>query len=123
MAGISARRLHGAEHPVEWRARSGDWRWRLGGSVGYAVWSEDSSPVFPTNPSLQGQLQSRVGSNPDIFAFYPSKSEAGVIGSLRGDLEYRLSSDLVLGATMRYDRSADWNEARGTVYVRYALPE
>lgn len=109
--------------PVEWRARSGDWRWRLGGSLGYAVWSEDSSPVFPSNPSLQGQLQSRVGSNPDIFAFYPSKSEAGVIGSLRGDLEYRLSSDLVLGATMRYDRSADWNEARGTVYVRYALPE
>ncbi|CAH0150961.1 cellulose biosynthesis protein BcsC [Roseomonas sp. CECT 9278] len=109
--------------PVEWRARSGDWRWRLGASLGYAVWSEDSTPVFPTNPSLQGQLASRVGSNPQIFAFYPSKSEAGVIGSLRGDVEYRLSSDLVMGATLRYDRSADWNEARGTVYVRYALPE
>ena len=67
--------------PVEWRARSGDWRWRLGGSLGYAVWSEDSSPVFPTNPGLQSQLQSRVGSNPNIQAFYPSQTQAGVIGS------------------------------------------
>jgi tetratricopeptide (TPR) repeat protein len=109
--------------PVEWRARSGDWRWRLGGSLGYAVWSEDSAPVFPTNSSLQAQLASRVGSNPAIQAFYPSKSQAGVIGSFVGDVEYRLSSDLVMGAMLRYDRSADWNEARGTVYVRYSLPE
>jgi hypothetical protein len=109
--------------PVEWRARSGDWRWRLGGSLGYAVWSEDSSPVFPTNSSLQAQLQSRVGSDPRIQAFYPGQSQAGVIGSFVGDVEYRLSRDLVMGAMLRYDRSADWNEARGTVYVRYSLPE
>ncbi|BDG71927.1 cellulose biosynthesis protein BcsC [Roseomonas fluvialis] len=109
--------------PVEWRARSGDWRWRLGGSLGYAVWSEDSSPVFPTNASLQAQLQSRVGSDPRIQAFYPSQSQAGVIGSFVGDVEYQLSRDLVMGAMLRYDRSADWNEARGTVYVRYSLPD
>jgi hypothetical protein len=109
--------------PVEWRARSGDWRWRLGGSLGYAVWSEDSTPVFPTDAGLQAQLQSRVGSNPNIFAFYPSQTQAGVIGSLRGDVQYQLSRDLVLGAALRYDRSADWNEARGTVYVRYSMAE
>lgn len=109
--------------PVEWRARSGDWRWRVGGSLGYAVWSEESSPVFPTNASLQGQLQSRVGSDPRIQAFYPGQSQAGVIGSFVGDVEYRLTRDLVMGAMLRYDRSADWNEARGTVYVRYSLPD
>lgn len=109
--------------PVEWRARSGDWRWRLGASLGYAVWSEDSTPVFPTNASLQAQLQSRVGSNPQIVAAYPGQSQAGVIGSLVGDVEYKLTRDLVMGAMLRYDRSADWNEARGTVYVRYSLPE
>jgi tetratricopeptide (TPR) repeat protein len=109
--------------PVEWRARSGDWRWRLGASIGYAVWSEDAAPVFPTNAGLQAQLLARVGSNPNIQAFYAGKSEAGVIGSLRGDVEYALTRDLALGASLRYDRTADWNEARGTVYVRYRLPD
>jgi len=109
--------------PVEWRGRTEDWRWRLGGSLGYAVWSEDRAPVFPTDAALQGQLAARAAQDSRIFAFYSSQSEAGLVGSLRGDLEYALTRDLSLGATLRYDRSADWNEARGGVYVRYRLPE
>ncbi|MBR0653411.1 tetratricopeptide repeat protein [Roseomonas terrae] len=109
--------------PVDWRARSGDWSWRLGGSVGYAVWSEDSSPVFPSNPSLQSQLVAQSATNPLVFSMYPSQSESGVIGSLRGDLEYAMTRDLALGAMVRYDRAANWNEGRAGVYVRYRLPE
>ncbi|MBP0462364.1 BCSC C-terminal domain-containing protein [Roseomonas sp. PWR1] len=109
--------------PVDWRARSGDWSWRLGGSVGYAVWSEDRSPVFPNDPALQGALSARVGQDPRIQAFYPSQSEAGLIGSVRADVEYAMTPELALGATFRYDRSADWNEGRTGVYVRYRLPE
>jgi hypothetical protein len=109
--------------PVDWRARSGDWSWRLGGSVGYAVWSEDRSPVFPNDPALQGALAARVGQDPRIQAFYASQSEAGLIGSVRADVEYAMTPELALGATFRYDRSADWNEGRTGVYVRYRLPE
>jgi hypothetical protein len=109
--------------PVEWRGRSDAWRWRLGGSLGYAVWSEDGAPVFPTDAGLQGQLAARAVQDPRIFAVTPSQSEAGLIGSLRGNLEYALTRDLALGATLRYDRSANWNEARGGVYVRYRLPD
>lgn len=109
--------------PIDWRARSGDWSWRLGASVGYALWSEDRSPIFPNDPALQGALAARVGQDPRIQAFYPSQSEAGLVGSVRADLEYALTPDLALGATFRYDRSADWNEGRTGVYVRYRLPE
>lgn len=109
--------------PVDWRARSGEWSWRLGGSLGYAVWSEDSAPVFPNDPGLQAQLLARTADTPAIRTAYPSQSESGVIGSVRADVEYAISRDLALGALLRYDRSANWNEARGGVYVRYRLPE
>ena len=109
--------------PVDWRARSGDWNWRLGGSIGYAVWQEDSSPVFPNDPGLQAQLVAQAASISGLQTSYASQSESGVIGSLRGDVEYALTRDLALGAMLRYDRSANWNEARGGVYVRYRLPD
>nr|WP_246523626.1 cellulose biosynthesis protein BcsC [Neoroseomonas eburnea] len=109
--------------PMDWRARSGEWSWRLGGSLGYAVWSEDSAPVFPNDPALQSQLVARTADTPAIRTNYASQSESGVIGSVRADLEYAISRDLALGALLRYDRSANWNEARGGVYVRYRLPE
>jgi Tfp pilus assembly protein PilF len=108
--------------PVDWRARSGDWSWRLGGSLGYAVWSEDSASVFPNDPSLQAQLVGRAATTPGLQATYASQSQSGVIGSLRADVEYALTRDLVVGALLRYDRSADWNEARGGVFLRYQLP-
>lgn len=109
--------------PVDWRAQSGDWSWRLGGSLGYAVWSEDSSPVFPNDPGLQAQLVAQGAQNPLLITTNPSQSESGVIGSFRGDLEYALSRDLALGAMLRYDRAANWNEGRAGVYVRYRLAD
>ncbi|GGC26551.1 hypothetical protein GCM10011504_00980 [Siccirubricoccus deserti] len=42
-----------------------------------------------------------------------------MIGGLRGDIEYPLTPQLRLGGLFRYDRAADWNEARGLVYLRY----
>jgi tetratricopeptide (TPR) repeat protein len=109
--------------PVDWRARSGDWSWRVGGSLGYAVWSEDSSPVFPNDPGLQAQLAAQGAQNPLLVVTNPSQSESGVIGSFRADLEYALTRDLALGAMLRYDRAANWNESRAGVYVRYRLDD
>ena len=87
------------------------------------MWSEDQSPVFPSDPGLQAQLVARAAQNPLIIATNPSQSESGVIGSIRGDLEYALSRDLALGAMVRYDRAANWNEGRAGVFVRYRLAE
>jgi hypothetical protein len=43
-----------------------------------------------------------------------------VVG-LRGDLEYRITQQLRLGGLLSFDRSADYNEARGLFYARYTL--
>ncbi|HEY4252256.1 MAG TPA: cellulose synthase subunit BcsC-related outer membrane protein [Roseomonas sp.] len=107
--------------PVDWRVRSGDLSWRLGASLGFASFREDSSPYFPNDAGLQASLEARAGSDPTLRTRYDGQSQSGVVIGLRGDLEYRITQQLRLGGLLRFDRSADFNEARGMFYARYTL--
>ncbi|MCO6419965.1 BCSC C-terminal domain-containing protein, partial [Siccirubricoccus sp. KC 17139] len=105
--------------PVDWRARSGDLSWHLGATLGFASWREDTVDVFPGDPARQGQLVGAAAGDPTIRTRYAGQSQSGFTGGVRGDVEYALTPQLRLGAALRYDRAADWNEARGTFYLRY----
>lgn len=107
--------------PVDWRSRSGDFSWRLGGTIGFASWREKSAPLFPTDAGLQAQVQAAAASDPTLLARYPGQARTGVTGEARADLEYAVTPQLRLGTALRYDRAANWNEARGLVYLRYRL--
>jgi len=107
--------------PVDWRGRSGDFSWRLGGTIGFASWREKAAPLFPTEPGLQAELQAAAANDPTLQTQYPGQTQSGVTGGARADLEYTLNPQLRLGMTLRYNRAADWNEARGLVYLRYRL--
>jgi Tfp pilus assembly protein PilF len=109
----------GATIPLDYRARSGDFTYRLGGTIGVASFKQDRSPIFPNDPALQAQLQARANADATIQTSYAGQNQTGVIGGLRADLEYALTPQLRLGGLLRYDRSADWNEARGMLYARY----
>jgi hypothetical protein len=105
--------------PVDYRARTGDLSWRLGATLGYASWREDSTPVFPGDAGAQAQLQAAAASDPTLATSYAGKTQSGFVGGLRADAEYPLTSQFRLGGQLRYDRAADWNEARGMLYLRY----
>ena len=60
-----------------------------------------------------------AASDPTLVAVRPGQNRTGVVGGLRGDIEYPLTPQLRLGGLFRYDRAADWNEARGLLYLRY----
>ncbi|WP_149537184.1 cellulose biosynthesis protein BcsC [Siccirubricoccus phaeus] len=109
--------------PVDWRARSGDLSWRLGATLGFANWREDAVDVFPGDPARQGQLNAAAAGDATIRPRYAGQSQSGFTGGVRGDVEYALTPQLRLGAALRYDRAADWNEARGTFYLRYRVEE
>lgn len=99
--------------PLDYRGRSGDLSYRLGGTVGWAVWREDSAPLYPNDPTLQGI----AASNPTVTALYPGamypgQSRSNFVGGLRGDLDYQLTPSLNLNAGFRYDKSANWDETR-----------
>jgi Tfp pilus assembly protein PilF len=104
--------------PVDFRARQGNLSYRLGGTLGYAVWREDSSPVFPHNRALQAQLEARAATDATVVTRYAGQSRQNFIGQLRADLDYALTPRVNLGAGFTYDQSANWNEMRGVLRLQ-----
>jgi Tfp pilus assembly protein PilF len=105
--------------PLDYRVRSGSLAWRIGGSLGISSFREDRAPVFPKDRALQARLEGLAADDDSVATSYPGQSFSGVGGGLRGDVEYAMTPTLRVGGLLRYDRSADWNEARGMLYARY----
>lgn len=112
-----------ASIPLDYRARQGNFSYRVGGTAGIASWREDRAPYFPTDAGRQAALEARAASDASIDAYYPGQTQTGFTGGLRADVEYALTPALRLGAALRYDRSADWSEARGLLFARYRLDQ
>jgi tetratricopeptide (TPR) repeat protein len=108
-----------ASVPVDYRERRGNLAFRIGGSVGVANFREKSSPYFPRDGALQAVVETQAAADPTISAFYPGQRETTFTAGLRGDIEYAITPSLRIGASARYDRSADFNETRGLIYARY----
>ncbi|MCR0982516.1 cellulose synthase subunit BcsC-related outer membrane protein [Roseomonas pecuniae] len=112
-----------ASIPVDWRERRGNWAYRLGGSVGVGYFRERDTAIFPNNPDLQGQLEDRATSAAASAIVIPTRyngqSATNFIAGARADVEYALTPTLRVGASGRYDKSADYNEWRALVYARY----
>ena len=108
-----------ASIPLDYRERVGDFAYRLGASIGVANFREKSSSVFPNDPDLQAALERQAAGDATVATAYGAQRATTVTAGLRADIEYALTPTLRLGATARYDRSADFNESRALVYARY----
>ncbi|WP_458096939.1 cellulose synthase subunit BcsC-related outer membrane protein [Roseomonas sp. WA12] len=108
----------GLSIPVDYRQRWGDWALRVGGTAGVAYFREKRSDLYPTDRGLQDIAEQQAGAT-RVSAFYPSQSATSFIAGARADLEYAITPSLRVGASARYDRSADFNETRALVYARY----
>jgi len=107
--------------PVDYRARSGNLSYRVGATIGYQSYREDSAKYFPRDAALQTQLEQTLLTSTDLSvrARQPARTESGVIGGLRGDIEYAITPNLRIGALIRYDRTANFEEVRGLAFARY----
>ena len=105
--------------PLDWRARSGNLAYRLGGTLGYQAYRESAAKYFPLDPALQAQADQAAAGDSTLRSTLPASTNSGISGGVRGDVEYTVSPNLRIGALLRYDRTANWNEARGMVFARY----
>jgi Tfp pilus assembly protein PilF len=108
-----------ASVPLDYRVRSENFVWRVGGSIGIATFNEDRADIFPNDPALQRSLAASVAGVSGQSATYPAQSKTGITGGLRGDIEYAVNEQLRLGGAIRYDLAADWSELRALLYARY----
>ncbi len=105
--------------PVDYRGQSGNLAYRLGGTIGFQSYREKAATYFPTDAAMQAQLEAAAAGDSTLRATSPSQSGSGIVGGVRGDIEYTLTPNLRIGALLRYDRTANWNEARGLLFARY----
>ena len=116
----SPRRYASLALPVEWSGRIGALTWLARGAISFSNSSSSDSDYFPQSPLLQSLARARLaesGSAP----VYPGSSGSGLGRSLRGVLEYQLTSNLALGAQLEMDRSAFYAPTNVMVYGRYRL--
>lgn len=96
--------------PLDYRATAGRFSYRVGTTVGYASFRENSSPVFPHNADLQGQLAVAAQTNALLSTRNPALTRNGFIGGVRIDLAYQLTDAITIGALMRYDQAPQFDE-------------
>lgn len=117
---FSPQSYYAALVPVSYTSKGEAWNWSVGGSIGYQTYHEAASAVFPNNPTLQATLVSE-GGGPTGLTMYPSSNAAGISGTARAQVEYRVNPSLLLGGRMSYQHAGDWSEFVGTLYARYIL--
>jgi hypothetical protein len=100
--------------PVNYRQRTDNWSWEVGGTVG---WSHAK-----TSDQLRYPLQGLI---PDSFAdknvIEEGGSSSGIGYTLRAIIERRLSSHWTLGAGIDIQEAKDYTPSHALIYVRYSM--
>ena len=104
--------------PVDYRGRSGNLAWRLGGTVGYGTYREDSSPLFPADAGMQRAVEARARTDSTVQARLPDRSRSGIVTGVRGELDVNLTPDLSLAGAVRFDKAPQYDETQVTLRLR-----
>ena len=97
-----------------------DLTYEFGVAIGAQTFSEKSSPLYPSDPALQTQLDNGASWS-GLNKRYPARSQSGFAGNMHGKLDYRVSPGLSIGAQLAYQHSGSFDEAAGTVFARYVF--
>ena len=93
----------------------------VGGSVGFQTFRTKSSDLFPNDPVLQAQLAKLALAEPGLTQKTGGARKSGLTGGAHGDVDYRVTDNLHVGAQIGFDRSGPFTEGTGLVYARYIL--
>jgi hypothetical protein len=75
--------------------------------------------VFPTNAALQAQLAGQPSTTGSVSPSYAGRNSSGFAGGAHGSIDYRIATNLHVGANASVQQAGDWTEFNGLVYARY----
>lgn len=117
---FSPKHYYALSLPLTWAQRSGRFSYRLDGSVGVQHFKQDDAPMFPNNADLQAYAERLANFDPSMGdSYYRGESKTGIGYNLKAAAEYRLDSNLVLGAALGADNADDYRQWMGGLYLRY----
>jgi tetratricopeptide (TPR) repeat protein len=110
--------------PVNYRQRTENWSWELGGSVSWSYSQTKDHARYP----LQGLIPNPIpnpsggdsGSDFDRYAPEKGSSSSGVGYTLRAIVERRVTSNWFIGAGVDIQEAKDYTPSHGLIYVRYS---
>ena len=106
--------------PLTYTSKHDNLTWSIGGALGYQVYNEDASAVFPNNPELQNALVALAATSAvPVLTYYPGANASGVVGNVHGSIEYHFNNVFSLGGQASYQHAGNWSEAIGRVFARY----
>lgn len=107
--------------PVSYRTTVRNWRFDLGGAVGYQHFRQARTPYFPDDAALQNALEANAAANPDndLPTAYAASTTGGFGGSAKGGFEFALSPSARLGGAVGFNSFGAWHESTGQVFLRY----
>ncbi|AHG20401.1 cellulose synthase [Chania multitudinisentens RB-25] len=100
--------------PLNYRQRTENWSWEVGGSVSVSHSKTHDEKRYP----LQGLIPDSL---PDKFAVENGSSSSGVGYTLRAIIERRLSSHWTLGAGVDIQQAKDYTPSHALIYLRYSF--
>jgi hypothetical protein len=107
----------------DWRRQWGDLTTRVQASLGWQSFRERDSAVFPNDRALQAALSDAAASDPTLATSYAGESDSGAVGGVRANVEYALTPSLRMGVAGRLERSGNYDEAAGLLYLRWRLDQ
>lgn len=103
--------------PVNYRQRTDNWSWELGGSVSVSHSATSDRARYP----LQNLLENSLQTIPDRGKTDFGESSNGVGYTLRASIERRLSSHWTLGAGVDIQQAKDYTPSHALIYLRYSM--
>jgi Flp pilus assembly protein TadD len=100
--------------PLNYRQRTENWSWLVGGSLGWSEAKTDDHPRYPL-PGLIPDIDA------DKYTIDQGGSSSGVGYTLLALVERRLDSHWTLGAGFDIQQSKDYAPSHALMYLRYSL--
>jgi hypothetical protein len=106
--------------PLTYTSKHDNLTWSIGGALGYQIYNEDASPIFPDNAELQSALVALAAtSTTPILTSYPGVNASGVVGNVHATAEYHFNNVFSIGGQVSYQHAGNWSEAIGRLFARY----
>ncbi|SFF91913.1 Flp pilus assembly protein TadD, contains TPR repeats [Novosphingobium sp. CF614] len=85
---------------------------------GFQSYSQDQSPIYPTDPVAQADLDDLKALNSDVRSYYDGVSKTGFALSAEGSLYYKISPTTRIGGQTSYNTFGSYDEFRSMLGVR-----
>lgn len=107
--------------PVDFSQTYDDLSVKLGGSVGYQSYTQNSSAYFPNNGEYQSLLEEMVTAGYAKEASFGGSSKSGIGYNIHAGADYKINKNVTIGGQLGYDTFGDYNESTAQLHLRYML--